>query len=240
MFKIKQIDENKFICAVSIKELEDMGLAMNDFTDGTDKLDSLMKSIIDVANQNFNFVGDNDAYSFQFNFFPGVVFILVQSISEDYEDEEYDEESEGDILYDDEAEDEQDPGIYTGHSFGSSYIDNNKFLYAAPEELEPNVDDNCKFYKFIEFETLDNVCKFCSVIKNFYIGLSVLYKDNKKDKYLLFLNAPLKYRKQLSKSCNIAIEYGRPCIYTIEYGESLEEKGEILIKKNAVKALGCV
>ena len=71
-----------------------------------------------------------------------------------------------------------------------------------------------------------------------YHGLSTLYKDASKDRYLLLMTQGDETREGFDRACNIVSEYGILQRSMSASGTFLAEHCETLVRENAIQTLG--
>lgn len=101
-------------------------------------------------------------------------------------------------------------------------------------EEEPLVVDITKLFVFNQF---DEVSRLAHVLKGFYNGCNVLYKNVATRKYYLVISKSQHTPEEFNKVCNILSEYARQEKYTASVGAYFEEHYDIILKENALQVL---
>ncbi len=91
--------------------------------------------------------------------------------------------------------------------------------------------------KLFVFDKLDEVSRLASVLKGFYNGCNVLYKNNLTRKYYLVVSKSRHTPEEFNKVCNILSEYAHQEKYSTAIRAYFEEHYDIIIKENALQIL---
>lgn len=103
-----------------------------------------------------------------------------------------------------------------------------------PEPEQPMVVDITKLFVFNQ---LDEVSRLAHVLKGFYNGCNVLYKNNTNRKYYLVISKNQHSPEEFNKVCNILSEYAKQEKYTTAVQAYFEEHYEIILSNNALQTL---
>ena len=91
--------------------------------------------------------------------------------------------------------------------------------------------------KLFVFHQLDDVSRLARILKGFYNGCNVLYKDVANRKYYLVISKSSHTPEEFNKVCNILSEYAEQEKYSSAVQSYFEEHYEIILKENALQIL---
>jgi len=103
-----------------------------------------------------------------------------------------------------------------------------------PEETEPVVVDITKLFIFNQ---LEEVSRLAHVLKGFYNGCNVLYKNASTRKYYLVISKTQHSPEEFNKVCNILSEYAKQENFTAAVQAYFEEHYETILSENALQIL---
>ena len=92
--------------------------------------------------------------------------------------------------------------------------------------------------KLFVFNQLDEVSRLAHVLKGFYNGCNVLYKNAGAKKYYLVVRKSQHTPEEFNKVCNILSEYAKQEKYSAAVEAYFEEHYETLLRENALQVLG--
>lgn len=102
----------------------------------------------------------------------------------------------------------------------------------APEEIPP-VD----LIRLYEFGMLDDIIEAAISLNNYYKGVNSLYKDVKRDYYMLVLHQSSHTPEEFNKICNMLSEYASGQAYSAASEAYLQEHKDIVIAGDAIQKL---
>ena len=116
---------------------------------------------------------------------------------------------------------------------------NSKKQKKAEDEVQkqPEIVDITKLYVF---NRLDEVNRLAHVMKGFYNGCNVLYKNNVNRKYYLVISKSQHTPEEFNKVCNILSEYAHQEKYSAAVEAYFEEHYEVILKENALQILSSI
>lgn len=236
--KIEKVNENQIRCTLTKEDLISRELKISELAYGTEKAKSLFRDMMRQANFEFGFEAEDIPLMIEAIPLNAECIVLIITKVEDpeeldtrfsrfapsvTEDGDYDEETEE---FSDVAPDDVNDLL-------------RKVQPDAPETAENgSAADERTRTRVFRIRTLQLVMEVSAVIADHYRGLSSLYKDPSSDQYLLMLTQGDESREGFDRSCNIVSEYG-VLQRSLSFGSTfLEEHSDVLIKGNAVQALG--
>ncbi len=92
--------------------------------------------------------------------------------------------------------------------------------------------------KLFVFDGLDEINRLAHVLKGFYNGCNVLYKNKLNRKYYLLISKSQHTPEEFNKVCNILAEYAHQEKYSSSIQAFFEEHYEVILKKDALQTLG--
>lgn len=101
-----------------------------------------------------------------------------------------------------------------------------------PEEV-PQVD----LIRLYEFGLLDDIIEAAGSINRYYAGVNSLYKDSKRDYYMLVIHQSRHTPEEFNKICNMLSEYASGQAYSTANEAYLQEHKDIVISGNAIETL---
>ncbi len=104
---------------------------------------------------------------------------------------------------------------------------------ATPEDAPIVVD----ITKLFVFNHLDEVSRLAHVLRGFYNGCNVLYKNVTNRKYYLVISKSQHTPEEFNKVCNILSEYAKQEKYSSSIQAFFEEHYEIILNENALQVL---
>ncbi len=102
------------------------------------------------------------------------------------------------------------------------------------EKQEPVLVDITKLFVF---DGLDEVNRLARVLKGFYKGCNVLYKNRLNRKYYLVISKSQHTPEEFNKVCNILAEYAHQEKYSSAIRAYFDEHYEVILKKDALQVL---
>ena len=120
-------------------------------------------------------------------------------------------------------------------SQGNDFIPLEKSVRKKAQEVkEPLVVDITKLFVF---DGLDEVNRLARVLKGFYNGCNVLYKNKLNRKYYLIISKSQHTPEEFNKVCNILAEYAHQEKYSSAIRAYFEEHYELILKEDALQTL---
>ena len=116
-----------------------------------------------------------------------------------------------------------------------------KSLKEVSQKAEKNKEqeelDLVDITKLFVFDSLDDVSRSSYVLKGFYKGCNILYKNEKVNNYYLLINKSQHTPEEFNKVCNILLEYSKEEKFTPSIQAYFEEHYKILLKNDALQTL---
>lgn len=107
----------------------------------------------------------------------------------------------------------------------------------AAEECAEEEPSQLNLIRLYEFGMLDDVIEAAASMHNFYHGTNSLYKDVKRDYYMLVIHQSDHTPEEFNKICNMLSEYASGQTYSAASEAYLQEHKDIVISGDAIQKL---
>ncbi|MCI8484951.1 MAG: adaptor protein MecA [Lachnospiraceae bacterium] len=257
--KIEKVNENQIRCTLTREDLADRQLKISELAYGTEKVKSLFREMMQQAAYECGFEAEDIPLMIEAIPLSADTIILIitkveypeeldtrfsQFAPGDPEDEVKDEYTgeESDKVFDTAGADdildlfrklqEQSKNAETADS-DKDFVPLEKTV-RRKEQAEPLIVDITKLFVFDE---LDEVNRLARVLKGFYNGCNVLYKNKLNRKYYLIISKSEHTPEEFNKVCNILAEYAHQEKYSSAVRAYFDEHYELLLKEDALQIL---
>lgn len=259
--KIEKVNENQIRCTLTREDLADRQLKISELAYGTEKVKSLFREMMQQAAYECGFEAEDIPLMIEAIPLSADTIILIitkveypeeldtrfsQFAPGDPEDEVKDEYAgeESDKVFDTAGADdildlfrrlqEQSKNAETANC-DSDFVPLEKTIRGKEQEqAEPLIVDITKLFVFDE---LDEVNRLARVLKGFYNGCNVLYKNKLNRKYYLIISKSEHTPEEFNKVCNILAEYAHQEKYSSAVRAYFDEHYELLLKEDALQIL---
>ncbi|MFP3155673.1 adaptor protein MecA [Lachnospiraceae bacterium ZAX-1] len=265
--KIEKINDNQIRCTLTREDLADRQIKLSELAYGTEKAKSLFRDMMQQVSYECGFEAEDIPLMIEAIPLSGDTIILIvtkveypeeldtrfsqfsQGLSEEdtipfgsskYTDEESNYESAGadDIL--DLFKKIQDERKKVEHRLKNEteFVPLEKAISkeakAKKADFSSLVVDITKLFVF---NRLDEVNRLALVLKGFYNGCNVLYKNIINRKYYLVISKSHHTPEEFNKVCNILSEYAHQEKYSSSVHAFFDEHYQTVIKDNALQTL---
>lgn len=255
--RIEKINENQIRCILSKEDLANRQMKLSELAYGSEKAKQLFRDMIECANDKFGFEADDIPVMIEAIPLSGESIIL-QITKVEYPEEldtRFSKFSDGGDAENEFLEDE--PSFFADMQGADDVLDilekMKKDLEKQVEEKEKNPDGTDVSKSEIkkvslrqkqlqknltgvyEFENLNRIERLAGVLGDYYMGENDLYKDEKTNRYYLFLRKSNHAPEEFNKVCNIISEYGTYKKYKPVNEAFFKEHGKLIIKGNALQ-----
>ena len=241
--KIEKVNDNQIRCTLTKEDLISRELKISELAYGTEKAKNLFRDMMRQANFEFGFEAEDIPLMIEAIPLNAECIVLIITKVEDPEelDTRFSRFAPS-VTEDDYSDDLED--------FGENASDDVLDLFRKmqtggqnPEAGQENSthDENSgqkTRTRIFQLNSLQLVMDVSSVIASHYHGLSTLYKDSSKDRYLLLMTQGEETKEGFDRVCNIVSEYGVLQRSMPASGTFLAEHCETLVRENAVQTLG--
>lgn len=261
--KIEKVSENQIRCTLTKEDLADRQIKLSELAYGTEKAKSLFRDMMQQAAYECGFEAEDIPLMIEAIPLSADTIILIITKVE-YPDEldtrfsqfapgdaqeEGTEEFTGednDKIYESAGADdildlvrrlqEEHKKAAASLKKESEFVPLEKALNREKQtdKEEPVVVDITKLFVF---EGLDEVNRLARVLKGFYNGCNVLYKNSFNRKYYLVMSKSQHTPEEFNKVCNISSEYAHQEKYSAAVRAYFEEHYEIILRENALQIL---
>lgn len=240
--KIEKVNENQIRCTLTREDLASRELKISELAYGTEKAKTLFRDMMRQANFEFGFEAEDIPLMIEAIPLNAECIVLIITKVDDPEEldtrfsrfapsvtEELDDSDE----YDNSPADEV---LDLFRRLQTDQQETAEPAYAAKDTAADN--STPRRTRIFLFDSLSRIMEVAAVIAPHYHGKSTLYKEDTSGKYLLQLVQGEDTRESFDRSCNILSEYGMLQRSMSASSTFLAEHYEILIRDNAVQALG--
>lgn len=259
--KIEKVNENQIRCTLTREDLADRQIKLSELAYGTEKAKMLFRDMMQQAAYECGFEAEDIPLMIEAIPLSADTIILIitkveypeeldtrfsQFAPGDSEDEVKDEftgedsdkvfEAAGaddilDLFRKIQEDNKKAESVRKEHDF----IPLEKAIRREQQEpKEPVVVDITKLFVFDE---LDEVNRLARVLKGFYNGCNVLYKNKLNRKYYLVISKSQHTPEEFNKVCNILAEYAHQEKYSSAIRAYFEEHYEVILKEDALQIL---
>ena len=260
--KIEKVSENQIRCTLTREDLVTRQLKLSELAYGTEKAKALFREMMQQAAYECGFEAEDiplmieaiplstdtiiliitkveypDELDTRFSqFSQSDDDTIFSSSSGHYEnDSSYEAVGADDILDLFRKIQEERRRAETDHKKDTKFVPLEKALRkdAASQQQELPVD----ITKLFVFGELAEVSRLAHVLKGFYNGCNVLYKNTSTQDYFLVISKSQHTPEEFNKVCNILSEYARQEKYSAATKAYFDEHYETILKENALQVL---
>lgn len=261
--KIEKVSENQIRCTLTREDLADRQIKLSELAYGTEKAKNLFRDMMQQAAYECGFEAED--IPLMIEAIPLSADTIILNITKvEYPDEldtRFSQFAPGDAADDDEeAFDSDSDKVYESegaddildlfrkiqaeHKKAEDLRKEGKFVplekaingekpKEQPEESTVVVD----ITKLFVFDRFDEVNRLAHVLKGFYNGCNVLYKNRLNRKYYLVISKSQHSPEEFNKVCNILSEYAHQEKYSTAVKAYFEEHYDTILKENALQVL---
>ncbi len=237
-------------CDISNAELREIGLTAALVIDGDEKAREFLNEFNQEVGKQLAYNPQEEVLLFTRNLLPNgnlridVIKLTNQDIGEAAERIRKAANGILDIVTDDRVKDIKDKSGVDKASALNSMLQQVSYIMNSVNPAEQAKSQGSLVSKYIpesysfvtNFSDLNQVTRFCRMIKDFPIENAKLYKS--KEIYYLFFDIMVTEESMLYTIQTIGIEYADDIQVNTTKMSFVEENGELIVKKNAVKELG--
>lgn len=259
--KIEKVNENQIRCTLTREDLADRQLKLSELAYGTEKAKMLFRDMMQQAAYECGFEAEDIPLMIEAIPLSADTIILIitkveypeeldtrfsQFAPGDPDDDVKDEFAgeEGDKVFEAAGADDildlvrrlqaQSKGTEAAERTDDFIPVEQDSRKDKQKSEEPLVVDITKLFVFDE---LDEVNRLARVLKGFYNGCNVLYKNKLNRKYYLIISKSQHTPEEFNKVCNILAEYAHQEKYSSAIRAYFEEHYELILKEDALQTL---
>lgn len=246
--KIEKMNENQIRCTLTKEDLASRQIKISELAYGTEKAKNLFRDMMQQASFEFGFEAEDIPLMIEAIPLNSDCIVLIITKVEDPEelDTRFSRFAPS-VLDETDAEDDYDSDSSEEMSDLFQRIQNSRkneppqsiprTLNMSDDEVaKPSSESKAKSRIFI-LDSLGRTMDAAKIIKDYYVGSSVLYKDNQKGNYILYLSHE-NNGGEFDRVCNTLSEYGTIQPVSEKNLSFLDEHCEKLIADNAISRLG--
>lgn len=259
--KIEKVSDNQIRCTLTREDLADRQLKLSELAYGTEKAKMLFRDMMQQAAYECGFEAEDIPLMIEAIPLSADTIILIitkveypeeldtrfSQFSAGGDDSDLMEESSGgrDSIFDSMGADdildlfrkiqEERQKAEAQHIRSENFIPLEQAISRhQSQDSETLVVDITKLFVFRQ---LDEISRLARVLKGFYNGQNVLYKNASNRKYYLVISKSNHTPEDFNKVCNILSEYARQEKFSASVQAFFEEHYQVLIRERALQTL---
>lgn len=258
--KIEKVSENQIRCTLTREDLADRQIKLSELAYGTEKAKMLFRDMMQQAAYECGFEAEDIPLMIEaIPLSADTIILIITKVEYPEElDTRFSQFAPGDPEDDvkDEAAGEENERIFeatgaddildlfrkiqeetrkvTEKQKENDFIPLEKAIRREQEKTEPVFVDITKLFVF---DDLDEVSRLARVLKGFYNGSNVLYKNRLNRKYYLVISKSQHTPEEFNKVCNILTEYAHQEKYSSAIRAYFDEHYDVILKKDALQIL---
>ena len=258
--KIEKVNENQIRCTLTREDLADRQIKLSELAYGTEKAKMLFRDMMQQAAYECGFEAEDIPLMIEaIPLSADTIILIITKVEYPEElDTRFSQFAPGD------PEDDMGDGISGEESdkvFETAGADDILDMFHKIREEVRKAENNQKAKEFIPleqavrqkqqeeghvvvdvtklfvFDGLDEINRLARVLKGFYNGCNVLYKNKLNRKYYLVISKSQHTPEEFNKVCNILAEYAHQEKYSSAIRAYFEEHYEVILKKDALQTL---
>lgn len=259
--KIEKVNENQIRCTLTREDLADRQIKLSELAYGTEKAKSLFRDMMQQAAYECGFEAEDIPLMIEaIPLSADTIILIITKVEYPEElDTRFSQFAPGDP--EDEVKDEF-AGEENDKIFEAAGADDILDLFRKIQEENKKAEGARKEHDFIPleqairreqqepaesvvvditklfvFDELDEVNRLARVLKGFYNGCNVLYKNKLNRKYYLVISKSQHTPEEFNKVCNILAEYAHQEKYSSAIRAYFDEHYEVILKEDALQIL---
>lgn len=257
--KIEKVSENQIRCTLTREDLADRQLKLSELAYGTEKAKMLFRDMMQQAAYECGFEAEDIPLMIEaIPLSADTIILIITKVEYPEElDTRFSQFAPGDSEEDMES---HLAGEDNEHVFEATGADDILDLFRRIQEeakriagvaqkendfipLEKTVKQETQesvvvdITKLFVFDELDEVNRLARVLKGFYNGCNVLYKNRLNRKYYLVISKSQHTPEEFNKICNILAEYAHQEKYSSAIRAYFDEHYDVILKKDALQIL---
>ena len=258
--KIEKVNENQIRCTLTREDLADRQLKLSELAYGTEKAKMLFRDMMQQAAYECGFEAEDIPLMIEaIPLSADTIILIITKVEYPEElDTRFSQFAPGD------PEDDMGDGISGEENdrvFETAGADDILDMFHKIREEVRKAENNQKAKEFIPlekavrqkqqeeehvvvdvtklfvFDGLDEINRLARVLKGFYNGCNVLYKNKLNRKYYLVISKSQHTPEEFNKVCNILADYAHQEKYSSAIRAYFEEHYEVILKKDALQTL---
>lgn len=262
--KIEKVNDRQIRITLTKKELEQRDLKLTEIAYGNEKVKALFKDMMAAASIQYGFEADDIPLMIEVIPFPDYCTVVITKVEDPEElDTRFSRFSPSvqsqdgpiatltEMLSDIDKNDELSELFKKLQSSGTKENKPDEQIEAKAPKKKAETNDiqaenkeediKGELTVYFEFNSLNDLILAARQLAHFEKGKSNLYKNTKKNKYLLEINDEGIGKREFLKECNILSEYGDNLR---EIGKNtkffVKEHFEMMILEDALEKMGCI
>ncbi len=246
--KIERVNDHQIRCTLTKKELEKRDLKLSDMSYGNEKVKRLFQDMMQMAAYECDFEAEDTPLMIEVIPFTECAVVIITKVEDPDELDTrfsrfapsvHDGESTLSGLIGDVVQSLTGNGEEIAELFKKMQQHNDKeapslTADASEEDAEDTKATGSIFY---EFDSLNETIRACRSVKTAYVGDSILYKNTRENRFILYLYNVNSSAEDFAKVCSILSEYAGTIHDNGYYKFYAKEHFDTLIGENAVSSL---
>ncbi len=257
--KIEKVSENQIRCTLTREDLADRQLKLSELAYGTEKAKMLFREMMQQAAYECGFEAEDIPLMIEaIPLSADTIILIITKV-------EYPEELDTRFSQFAPGDPEDDTvsniaGEEGEHVFEAAGADDILDLFRKIQEEAKRIAESAKkesnfiplektvkqekdepvlvdITKLFVFDGLDEVNRLARVLKGFYNGCNVLYKNRLNRKYYLVISKSQHTPEEFNKVCNILAEYAHQEKYSSAIRAYFDEHYDVILKEEALQTL---
>lgn len=251
--KIEKVNDNQIRCTLTREDLANRELKISELAYGTEKAKNLFRDMMQQASFECGFEAEDIPLMIEAIPLNSECIVLIITKVEDPEELDtrfskfapslQDDEDDMDDIIDELTEGADEvldlfKKLRDGHPDVSDSSD--KKQSALPPSLTAPAFAEPELTKIYSFDALHEVIQLAHLVAPVYMAPNSLYKDEKRNVYILVLTKGSHTPEEFNRICNVISEYGNPIRSLPASSSFLEEHYESVSKEQALQSLALI
>ncbi len=255
--KIEKVNENQIRCTLTREDLANRELKISELAYGTEKAKSLFRDMMQQASYQFGFEAEDIPLMIEAIPLNSECIVLIITKVEDPEELDTRFSKFSPSVHDDSENGLEDmieeltenadevldlfKKLHEGRSGKETGSQNDSPAKAEKTSGSGDKSGRKNFVRVYSFGNLREVIQAAAVLAGKYNGHNSLYKDEKKDSYILFLECQDTNEPELAGIFHILSEYGNKISGSASINKAFyEEHANVILKNNALQTLAAM
>ena len=243
--KLERMNEQQIRCTITSEDLKARQIKISELAYGTDKARSLFRDMMIAAENELDFEAGDEPLMIEAT--PINSECIVLTVTKVDDPEELDTRFARfapDLIEDkyDEDVSDTDQSLFSGITelADSIFAKSKETASGSDKPAPPRNTEDIHLVRLFSFKTMDDLIELAHVIASDFGGSDSLYRDNKKDRYLLLLDRGDMDLMAFNRICNITSEYGESEKNLSATQAYLEEHCELIMRNGAIANLSMI
>lgn len=257
--KIEKVNDQQIRCTLTKADLIDRELKISELAYGTEKAKDLFRDMMQQASYEFGFEAEDTPLMIEaIPLNPDCIVLIITKVEDPEEidtrfskfapsvhEDEHGHSDEMDSIIEQLAE-ESDDVLDLLKKIQIEKMDQDLSADSKPATMEPRrlkpKNNNASLIsdemtRIFSFPTITSLIKIANVLNHYYKGFNSVYRNPRKNIYLLVITKSDHSPEEFNKTCNVISEYGTSTKYSCGCEAYLNEHCIVVLKDNALQSL---